>query len=156
MSFTFTLTSHLPLSREIVWQKVSTMQGVNEELRPLLRMTAPPTAQHLPFTQAPLHRVLFSSWLLLFGWLPFDRHSLQLEEVWDGGFRENSSSWVHRHWRHERVLTPHKDGCLLTDTLQFEPYVPFLGHVLRPIVYFVFKHRHKRLQKWCLTQEKDR
>jgi hypothetical protein len=61
MSFTLKLTCVLSQPMGSVWQKVSTIQGVNDELRPLLRMTAPLTAQHLPFTQAPLHQVLFPS-----------------------------------------------------------------------------------------------
>ena len=148
MTFTLKLTCILTAPMETVWQKVSTMEGVNDELKPLLHMTAPQTAKHLPFTQAPVHQVFLSSWLLLFGWLPFDRHQLQFEQVWEGGFQENSSSWVHRWWRHERVIAMHDGGCTLTDTLQFEPRLPGLGYVLLPIVRFIFQHRHKRLKQW--------
>lgn len=151
-SYSFQITSHLAAPFEKVWHQVNTLGGVNEELMPLLRMTAPNGKAHLSFAQAPLHRPIFASWLLLFGLLPFDLHQLQLDEVWNGGFRENSTSLVHRAWRHERMIVTTDTGCSLTDALEFEPRLPLVGYVLLPIVRYVFQHRHRRL-KWIFGGE---
>jgi hypothetical protein len=43
---------------------------------------------------------------------------------------------------------------MLTDTLQFAPYIPFLGYILLPIVRFVFKHRHRHLRQWSALKSK--
>lgn len=147
MAFTFTITSELPAAPAAVWEQVSTMQGVNAELMPLLRMTAPPDKRHVTFQQVPLKQPLFSSWLLLFGILPFDLHHLQLDEVWEGGFRENSTSLLQRTWRHERIIVSGGIGTHLTDTITFEPRLPLVGHVILPIVRALFRHRHRQLQR---------
>lgn len=147
-TFMLEITSELPAPLTEVWQKVSTMNGVNAELTPLVRMTAPEEMQRLPFTQVETGKTLLASWLLLFGILPFDRHRLRLNEVWEGGFREHSSSLVQRTWRHERTLVPTESGCTLTDRVQFEPRVPVLGYPLLPVIRFVFRHRHQRLRQW--------
>ncbi len=115
---------------------------------PLLRMTVPNGKERLPFTQVPLQQPLFGSWLLLFGVLPFDRHLLQLDHVWEGGFSENSKSLVHRVWRHDRTIVSTDTGCTLTDSLQFEPRIPLIGYMLLPIVRYVFRHRHRHLRQW--------
>ncbi len=151
-TFTLNITSNLPAPLADVWHKVSTMEGVNDELTPFIRMTSPNGMRRLPFTHASSKQPLFASWLLLFGVLPFDRHQLRLDEVWEGGFRENSYSLIHRVWRHERVIVPNNLSCTLTDTVRFEPRVPLLGYVLLPVIRFIFQHRHKRLQQWFSLQ----
>lgn len=151
-TFTLNITSDLSAPLADVWHKVSTMEGVNDELTPFIRMTSPNSMRRLPFTQAPLKQPLFASWLLLFGVLPFDRHQLRLDEVWEGGFRENSSSLIHRVWRHERIITANGNESMLTDTLDFEPRISVFGYILLPIVRFVFQHRHRRLKRFFATQ----
>ncbi|MCA0454864.1 MAG: hypothetical protein LCI00_12900 [Chloroflexi bacterium] len=146
-TFTLKMASNLPVPSPDLWQKVSTMEGVNYELAPFIHMTSPAGMRRVPFTQAPLKQPLFASWLLLLGVLPFDRHQLRLDEVWEGGFCENSSSLIHRVWRHERIITANGTGSMLTDTLNFEPRISLLGYILLPIVRFVFQHRHRRLKQ---------
>ena len=90
--------SHLASSAPAVWNEVGTIRGVNAELGPWLRMTAPREVADLRIEDAPLDRVLFSSWVLLAG-LPIDRHHLRLERVEPGrGFYERSTSWSERAW----------------------------------------------------------
>lgn len=151
-TFTLKIASNLPVSLPDLWRKVNTMEGVNHELAPFIRMTSPAAMRCLPFTQAPLKQTLFASWLLLFGVLPFDRHQLRLDEVWEGGFRENSSSLIHRVWRHERIITANSNGAMLTDTLNFEPRIAVFGYILLPVVRFVFQHRHRRLKRFFAAQ----
>jgi ligand-binding SRPBCC domain-containing protein len=140
------VSSTLSATASEVWKQVSTMRGVNHELMPLVRMTAPAASVSVPFTALPTQRAAFSSWLLLFGILPFDLHRLRLDEVWEGGFHENSTSLVHRVWRHDRSVKAEETGCTVTDVVQFEPRIPLLGYVLLPVVRHIFQHRHRRLK----------
>ena len=120
---------------------------MNSELHPFVHMTSGHKHQTLPTDVTP-GQVIYRSWLLLFHVLPFDRHSLALENIeHDRGFVEESSSWLQRRWRHERRLAPDQShGCLLTDRLVIEPRL----RLARPLVSFIvtqlFHHRHRRLE----------
>jgi len=137
-----------------VWDVVGTMQGVNDELAPRLRMSTPPGLEDLRIEDAPLDRVLFSSWVL-FGppasrWgVPLDRHHLRLERVEPGrGFHERSTSWTERSWVHERTIDPLDDrSCRLVDRLELTPRIAIAAPVLERVVQLVFRHRHARLAK---------
>ena len=103
-----------------VWAVASTMDGVNAELMPLIRMTSPKEARGFRIEDAPLGQVAFKSWLLLGGLLPVDLHALRLFEVHPGhGFVESSTSWLQSLWRHERTLQDTPEGCRVTDTVTF-------------------------------------
>lgn len=130
-----------------VWQQVSRMSGVNRELMPLLRMTAPPAYADLSLEQAPLGEVLFQSWLLLFGLLPFDRHALRLERLLPGvGFDEDSTSLLQRVWRHRRRVQATAGGCRVVDELEVLPRLA-PAFIVRALVRTVFMHRHRRLRR---------
>ena len=58
-----------------------TMSGVNAELRPLVRMTAPAPWATRPIFDWPEQKLLFTSWILLLGVLPIDRHAFSLRSV---------------------------------------------------------------------------
>lgn len=130
-----------------MWAVVSTMDGVNAELRPFVRMTHPAHLQSLADAEIVPGEVVFHSWLLAGGVLPFDRHALALERVIDGeGFDEESTSWMQRRWRHERRLIDHDDGtCTVTDHLVVEPRLGLLRPLGARVVRFLFGHRHRRL-----------
>lgn len=143
------ITSTLSAPREEVWRSVSTMKGVNFELRPFVHMTSPAEHQVLPSTPEP-GQVVFKSWLLLFGVMPFDRHSLAFDEVdeVDEGycFSEVSTSWLQREWRHERVVGDGPGtGCSVTDRLVISPRVALAKPIVVAIVSKLFEHRHRRL-----------
>ena len=134
--------------RAEVWAAVSTMQGVNYELMPVVRMTYPARAPRLTAADIKPGELLFKSWLLAFGAVPFDRHALVLIEVADGyGFVEESSSWGQRRWRHERRLRDAVGGCVVTDHLAVEPRLPMTQPVVRAAVPWLFRHRHRRLRR---------
>jgi ligand-binding SRPBCC domain-containing protein len=143
------IASQLAAPVRAVWAEVSTMRGVNRELAPLVKMTHPAAADSLSQAEVPLGQVAFHSWLLLFRVLPFDRHALRLLEVVpDAGFREDSSSWLQRHWRHERWLEPlGSDGTLLTDRVEFEPRLAPLLPLVERLVARIFAHRHRQLHR---------
>jgi ligand-binding SRPBCC domain-containing protein len=132
-----------------VWAVVSTMDGVNAELRPLMRMTHPPHLTSLADADIVLGELAMHSWLLAFGFLPIDRHALGLERVYDGeGFDEESTSWLQRRWRHERRVIDEGDGTsTVTDELTAEPRLGLLAPVLRRVVTALFRHRHRQLAR---------
>ena len=133
---------------ETVWDVVSTMAGVNAELAPWLRMTAPPEATNMRIEDAPVSERLFASWVLLAGVVPIDRHYFMLAAVERGcGFVEQSTSWSERRWEHRRHLEPRGEGgCTLTDRLTFAPRVRLSGPLLVRVIDAVFSHRHRGLR----------
>lgn len=140
-------TSDLVAEPEAVWSVVSTMDGVNHELGPFLRMTHPADRSALDGSDVPLGEVLFRSWLLAGGVIPFDRHALRLRSLQPGaGFVEESSSWLQRRWRHERTIASLPGGgCRVTDALTIEPRIGVARPVVQAIVGRLFSHRHRRL-----------
>src|SRR3954462_11748647 len=89
-------------SRSEVWAAISSVDGVNREVSPFVRMTDSTHGAH--FDTEPWRVGTPVLWQLLFGFIPVDRHRVELVALPDeGGFRESSSSWWHRVWRHERT-----------------------------------------------------
>ena len=64
-----------------VWATISTMAGVNAELGPYVRMTHPRSMPAITDVEIVPGKVLFHSWVLLFGVVPFDRHAFAFEGV---------------------------------------------------------------------------
>ena len=135
-----------------VWAHVTTMDGVNDELLPWVRMTFPPEFSSLADADdSLLGSTAFHSWLLAGGRVPFDRHSLCLLEVDDrgddgGSFVEESTTWLQRRWRHERDVVALGEGrSLVTDRLVVVPRVPIARPVVATVVSWLFARRHRRL-----------
>ena len=79
-----------------VWRHAVSPDGVNRELRPLLRMTFPPDTRDLTASFQPGER-LFRSWLLLFGVLPVEFDDVVFVELEPGRrFLERSSLFTQR------------------------------------------------------------
>jgi ligand-binding SRPBCC domain-containing protein len=143
------VASRLAAPAAVVWERVTTFDGINDELMPLMRMTAPPERRALrPEDITPGER-LFRSWILLGGVLPFDYDDITLVELEPGrGFSERSTMASMRLWAHDRRIVPEgEDGCTLTDRLRFEPRLPVPGRSLEPVVRAVYRHRHRRLRR---------
>ena len=84
-----------------VWAHVASLEGINYELGPWMRMTAPRGAE-LSSAAVPLGRRWFRSWILLLGVLPFDYDDLCIERLDPGrSFLERST-----------MLLPHLPRCL--------------------------------------------
>ena len=141
--------SVLAATPEAVWERVSTFEGINDELGPVLRMTAPARVRRLEPAEVVLGERIFRSWVLLFGVLPIDYDDLTLIALEPGrGFHERSRMLSMRVWEHERTLEPDgATGCLVRDRLSFEPRLPGMGPLLERIVRATFKHRHVRLRR---------
>lgn len=144
---TFRITSRLAAPAAEVWAEVSTFEGVNRELGPWLRMTAPPEAAGKSIAEAPIGERMFRSWLLVLGVLPMDYDDIVLERVLPGrGFDERSKMLSMSVWEHRRRIEPLGEGaCDVTDELAFEPRLAIVLPIARRIVAALFRHRHARL-----------
>ena len=140
------VASEVCAGAETVWARVTDPAGINDELRPLLRMTVPRDARDFGLDD-PEPGPLGRSWVLLFGFLPFDYDDLNLVRIEPGrGFLERSTMLTQRLWEHERTLAPlGDDRCRVTDRIAWEPRLPLPGALLRPLILAIFNHRHRRL-----------
>jgi hypothetical protein len=142
------LTVEVPLraSRSEVWAAVSTVGSVNRELAPFVRMTDPTHGAR--FDAEPWRAGTPVLWQLLFGFIPFDRHRVELVALPDErGFRESSSSWWHRVWWHERSLLDDPHGCILRDDVEIQPRIGTSDRIIASAVARTFQRRHQLLQR---------
>ncbi len=143
MSATVVVSTRLGATPQELWRRVATMDGVNDELRPFVRMTVPAAARGITLEDAPLGEPAFTSTLLAFGLVPVDRHRLTLVRVErDRGFLERSTSLAQRLWEHERTIEA--DGTV-TDRVTFATRLPGAERLARPLLAALFRHRHRRL-----------
>lgn len=140
--------SRLSAPAHVVWERVSTIEGVNYELRPIMRMRPPAHARGMRLSDVVPGEPVGRCWMFLFGLLPIDYDDLTLVAVEPGrGFRERSTMLSMRAWEHDRTLEPDGDGCRVRDRLGVEPRVPGMGVILERIVRALFRHRHRRLRR---------
>ena len=129
----------------------STLQGVNAELSPWVRMSGGREDLRALAEEHPPGTVLLHSWMLGLGVIPFDRHALALDRlvVTDDelGFDERSTSWLQRSWVHQRRIRRDGDGCTVSDHVRAEPRVSLVAPVARVVVGALFAHRHRRLRR---------
>ncbi len=136
----------VPAAPDAVWERVTSFEGVNHELMPIVRMTCPQELRRIDPSVVPIGRPWFRSWILLFGLLPFDYDHLRIMAIEPGrGFHEDSTMLTQRRWVHRRALEPVDGGTRVTDRIEFEPRLPLVGPLLRPVLEAVFRHRHRRL-----------
>jgi hypothetical protein len=153
-SFEFTCSSELARPAAEIWQAVGTMQGVNYELGPYLRMSVPAEFRGMHIDQwaareAPPGAPLFRSLVLLLGILPIDLHSFGMDGVQPGrSFAERSHSLVQREWRHLRSVDALPGGgCRVSDTVIATPRLSLMAILMAPIYRRIFAHRHRRLRR---------
>jgi ligand-binding SRPBCC domain-containing protein len=144
----FTEESWLPAPPGRVWDRITTPAGINDEFRPLLRMTFPARVEQLDPNSVAVGERICRSWILLLGVLPIDYDDIVLVSLDPGrGFHERSSMGSQRVWEHERTLAPDGDGCRVTDRVSFETRIPGTAGLTRAIAGRVFRHRHRRLRR---------
>ena len=63
-----------------------------------------------------------------------------------------------RSWRHRHIVSPHAEGAVLRDEIDYQPPFGVLGKLLAP--YFVqrrlrklFDYRHEVTRRWCEREE---
>jgi hypothetical protein len=147
-------SSTLPVPAPEVWGRAVTPEGINDELRPLLRMTMPPNLRGKTIDEVEVGGPLGRSWILLGGLVPVDFDDLCLVELEPGRrFLERSRTLSFSVWQHERVVEPDGEGaCRVTDRLGFElrpvvAWIPGMASLARAIVAALFRHRHRRLAR---------
>jgi ligand-binding SRPBCC domain-containing protein len=143
------VSSRLAASATDAWARVTTPEGINDEMRPYLRMTLPAGAESLDPEHVELGEKIGRSWILLFGLIPFDYDDLVLVELDPGRrFLERSTMLSQRSWEHERTLAPVDGGCTVTDRVRWQPRLGVPARLLRPSIRWFFRHRHKRLRRF--------
>lgn len=149
MRLEFVARSRLAAAPERVWEHISTMEGVNHELGPLLRMTHPPGIDRIDESLGQLGKPVFRSWVLLFGVIPVDYDRITIVRLDEGrGFLERSPLGTQKLWEHERTIEPGPDGgCVLVDRIAHEPRVPVAQRAQSALLRRVFRHRHRRVRK---------
>lgn len=146
--FAFTFETKLRADARDVWAHASTFDGVNRELAPLARMTAPPPVRSLDANTVVLGQRILRSWILAFGVLPIDYDDLVLVELEEGRrFLERSSMLTQKVWEHERTVEPCGSGSIIRDRIRFEPRMPLVGYLQLPIFRLVFANRHRQLAR---------
>jgi ligand-binding SRPBCC domain-containing protein len=145
--------NEISASADAVWQRVTTPAGINDEIRPFMRMTMPASMRAKTIADVAPGDDLGRSWLLLFGIVPFDYDDITIAELETGRrFLERSSMLSMRLWQHERIVTATDQGCEVHDRVAFElrnPLcrVPRLERLLRSLLRRLFQHRHHRLAR---------
>jgi hypothetical protein len=144
--------SVVPADAAAVWAHAVTEEGINDELRPLLRMTMPRALRGKTIDEIEVGEQLGRSWILLGGLVPVDYDDLCLAELEPGRrFLERSRTLSFTVWQHERTVEPDGDGaCRVTDRLGFElrsavAWIPGMARLARAVVGALFRHRHRRL-----------
>jgi ligand-binding SRPBCC domain-containing protein len=139
-------------SAETVWTRVGTLDGVNDEFFPYLRMTAPRALRDKRIDELPTGTHIGRSWLLLFGVSPVDFDDLTMELIEPGcRFREESMLFSMRRWTDERELYDAPGGCEIIDRLTYRLRYDFAvtRWIARRMLRSLFAHRHRRLAAWC-------
>jgi hypothetical protein len=147
-------SSVVPADADRVWARAVSEEGVNDELRPILRMTMPARLRGKTIDDVEVGVQLGRSRILLFGLIPVDYDDLSLAELGPGNrFLERSEMLSMRVWQHERNVEPIDAGlCRVTDRLGFElrrplAWIPGSARLARATVAALFRHRHRRLSR---------
>jgi ligand-binding SRPBCC domain-containing protein len=144
------ISSRLDASATEIWNRVTSPEGISDEMRPYLRMTLPAGVERLDPESIELGKKIGRSWILLFGLLPFDYDDITLVRLEpERGFLERSQMLSQRAWEHERTIEPNAEGgCIVTDRVSWQPRLGLPARPLRPVIAWFFGHRHKRLRRY--------
>lgn len=133
-----------------VWERVTSMDGINYELMPVMSMRLPAGVGDISLSSVVVGEPVGRFGVTLFGVLPFDYDDMTIVGLEPGrSFHERSTMRTARTWEHERTLSPVGDGSQtqIYDRLTFTPRVPGTGRVHAWIITWVFRHRHRRAAK---------
>ena len=145
--FSFLIESPVKGSREEIWKHITQMKNVNAELWPYAKMTYPADKAELGKREVPVNETLFTSVILLLGFIPVDLHYLKFDRLEPGyAFYENSTTLTHRYWKHTRSIIENGNSFFVRDELHFKPRLPLTGYAMLPLFKAIFKNRHRRLR----------
>ena len=77
---TFGQSSVINASRDAVWERIASFDGINAELMPYMRMTVPREHAATTIDTVPVGRPLGRAWIFYGGFLPLDYDALTLTE----------------------------------------------------------------------------
>jgi len=138
--------SKVPRSPAELWDWSTSVQGVETEMGPVLKLDFPKGMTHIPRDGSGLGRSLGNCRFLLFGFLPVDLSRLTFTEMEPGRrFVEQSPLLSMKSWRHERIIAPGPDGTQVVDRLEFTPR--FADRIVGWFIARFFQHRHAMLKK---------
>lgn len=142
-------SSIVAATREQVWARAVTAEGVAHEFGPLLTMRFPAALQGRSIADVPRGRPLGRAWILLGGLIPVEFDDLVIADLRAPRFfRERSELGSCRVWEHRRELEQLPGGTTrVTDTLRAEPRALLPAAVVRLVVGALFSHRHRRLAR---------
>ncbi len=131
---------------EEVWDWITSIKGIQKEMMPYFKMTAPKGIRNIKDVKIVLGDVLFRSHIYLFGFLPIGHDDMTLIEYSEGrGFIEQSPMSTMELWRHQREIDTVDTGTLITDNLTFRP--KYASKSIGRFMQRVFRHRHEVLKK---------
>ena len=131
---------------EEVWKWITSLKGIQKEMMPYFKMTAPKGIKAISDLKIELGKRLFRSHIYLFGFLPYGYDDITLIEYSEGnGFIEESPMTSMELWRHQRDLEIAENGTMITDQLTFKP--KHASKMVGKFIQRVFKHRHKVLKR---------
>jgi hypothetical protein len=142
------IASYLEADPDQVWARATSPEGINDELKPLMRMTIPDGMEDgLDPATIALGRPIGRSWILLFGLLPFEYDDITIVRLEPRGFLERSKLLTQRSWEHERKVEPEGEGCVISDRVAWQPRLGLPAGALKPVFNGIFNHRHRRLRE---------
>ncbi|WP_372365855.1 hypothetical protein [Candidatus Uabimicrobium sp. HlEnr_7] len=129
-----------------LWNWIISKRGINSELFPLVYMTKLDIFSTITAENFEPGKVIVSSWILLFGFIPVDRLRITPVEIVEGQhFIEESPMFTMKKWRHERYVIPTQNACQVKDIIVFEPLA--FKTIVSIFVKLLFRNRHKNLRK---------
>jgi ligand-binding SRPBCC domain-containing protein len=137
--------SELKESPDNMWKWITSSEGLNHELFPILHMSSLSNFSTKNLDTIELGVPITRSWLLLFGLLPIGFSELTLVELNVGErFIEQSKMSFMKSWRHERIIIPHGAGTIIRDVLTYEPIIS--NQLCTFFIKLLFRNRHKKLR----------
>jgi hypothetical protein len=143
---TFEIESDLPIEPMKLYRELLTIKGVNRELSPYIKMSAPKQWRAKPISEWPVGAFLFNSRVTLFGLIPIDSHGFKFSEVSESGFSETSKTLMNKEWNHTRSIVKTSAGSKVKDLVEYKSKLGFMGYLLMPFLLTIFKHRHSKLK----------
>lgn len=141
-----TFESKVPATPGELWKWSTSVQGVDTEMAPVLKLDFPEGMEKIPEGRDTLGKPLGNCKFLLFGLIPVDLSRLTFVEIEPGRrFVEQSPLLSMKDWRHERVIAPGPDGTRVVDKLEFTPR--FATGMVKWFISQFFKHRHTVLRR---------
>lgn len=153
----FRTVSEIDWPVEQVWQRVTTQEGINDEMGPYVKMTMPRQFRGKSIADVTPGTRIGKSFLLLFGVIPFGFDDITVAQIEPGRmFREESVMTGMRVWVHHRTLEPKGDRTIVCDEITLAPQAPMglipgWGRLLSIALSAFFAHRHRRLNQSMTT-----